>query len=85
MTEVLSLLAGMALGVLVCALMVALIALIWRDQWRRALVYFGLADARDEAAAADAPAEPEFVVRGKPLGSTRSFEWPRARGRPVRH
>jgi hypothetical protein len=85
MTEVLSLLAGMALGVLVCALLVGVIALIWREQWRAALVYFGLAEERDATDGADSTAERGFTVRGRSLFHTGAFEWPRTGGRASGH
>ncbi|MDQ6915130.1 MAG: hypothetical protein M3155_04885 [Actinomycetota bacterium] len=77
MTAVLSLLAGLALGVALCALLVLLIARIGRRQWRRALVYFGLGD------------DPELVDDERPLEGLASvepgsFDWPAERGRPVR-
>jgi hypothetical protein len=80
MTEALSLLAGLALGVAVCALLVAAIARIWRSHWRRALVYFGLGDdpellEDEQAVVREQAAAPE----------PGSFDWPREDAPPVRH
>jgi hypothetical protein len=80
MTAVLSLLAGLAVGVTTCALIVALIARVWRGPWRRALVYFGLGD------------DPELLEedRGPPAelteatGERGSFDWPSEHAPPVR-
>jgi hypothetical protein len=85
MTEVLSLIAGMALGVLVCVLVVAVIAWIWRERWRTALVYFGLAEEGEETEDAEPAAEAGLVVHGRSLGPTRTFDWPRAGRRATGH
>jgi len=83
MTAVLSLLAGMVLGALVCALLVLVIAFVWRRHFRVALVYFGLAeDTRELAAGEAAESEARISVRGKALSPTGTFDWPHAPGHP---
>jgi hypothetical protein len=79
MTAVLFLLAGLAVGVGVCAVIVAVIARIWRGPWRRALVYFGLGD------------DPELLIDDRPpgdrpeaTGERGSFDWPSEHAPPVR-
>lgn len=79
MTAVLSLLAGLAIGVAVCALLVAAIARIFRRQWRGALVYFGLGD--DPEILEEEQAAPEEQLAPPPPGS---FDWPSEHAPPVR-
>jgi hypothetical protein len=85
MTEVLSLLAGMALGVLVCALVVVAIALLWRRHWWTAMVYFGLAEDTEEAEVAESAPDRGLVVHGRAVGRTGTFDWPRAGRRATGH
>ena len=83
MTAVLSLLAGMVLGALVCALLVLVIAFVWRRHFRTALLYFGLAeDTRELVAGEAAESEARLSVRGKALSPTGTFDWPHTPGHP---
>jgi hypothetical protein len=81
MTAVLSLLAGLAVGVAVCALLVALIARVWRGPWRRALVYFGLGD--DPELLAEERERPPTELPPA-TGERGSFDWPSEHAPPVR-